>query len=255
MIEQRIVCLEGAVNFRDLGGYTGADGRRVRWRQLYRSGTTHLFNAAARERLAAMGIRAAVDLRSRQEQAEHPHAFGAIADFSYLSCNHDHVAGNLVGALRDPRLNAAAVREEMLQLYRELPYAFRDVLQMLFRSAALGPLPLVFNCAAGKDRTGVAAALLLIALGVDWPEVEADYLLTERCVPDIMRAVLASRMGRRLAAIDPQALLPLFGVDRTYLAAMRESVAARSGSFDNYFAVELALEPDLLAALRERLLG
>jgi protein-tyrosine phosphatase len=252
--DKRILWLEGGLNFRDLGGYYAADGKRIRWGLLYRSGTTHALSAAAREHLAEIGIRAAVDLRSVQEQQEHPHALATLADIVYVAHAHREVAGNLMEMLADPRLSGARLTAEMVNLYRGLPYEFGGIFAQLFRSVALGPLPLVFNCTAGKDRTGVAAALLLTALGVAWDDVVRDYLLTEQFVPAITDSVLSSRLGQRLAQLDPGITAPLFGVDRAYLDAMREEISKRSGSFERFFNDELGLDGGLLATLRGRLL-
>jgi protein-tyrosine phosphatase len=251
----RFVSVAGGVNFRDLGGYTGAGGRRIRWRHLYRSGATHQFDDAARRRLVDLGVRVAVDLRSAAEQREHPHGLAGLPDVAYVAADHDGLGGNLMQLLAEPQTEAAHLREEMLELYRNLPYEFSGVYRRLFLSAAEGPLPLVFSCAAGKDRTGVAAALLLHALGVSWQDIEADYLLTEQFIPDIMRALLSSKVGRYMALIDPEVVAPVFSADRAYLGAMREAVAARSGSLDAYLRGALGLGDGVLDVLRGRLLA
>jgi protein-tyrosine phosphatase len=250
----RIVSLEGGINFRDLGGYPGADGRRVRWRQLFRSGSTHALSPASRQLLKTMGIRAAVDLRSRQEQDEHPHALCTDDGCEYLAFDHNHAGGDLLEMLRRVDVDASQLHLAMVQLYRELPYQFTEVYRSLFQVAASGPLPMVFNCTAGKDRTGVAAALLLTALGVAWEDIEADYLLTRQFFADIMNSVIASRWGARLSRLDPGTIAPLFGVDPSYLEGMRDAILARSGSFERYFQHDLQLEPALLDGLRRRLL-
>jgi protein-tyrosine phosphatase len=250
----RIVSLEGGINFRDLGGYLGADGRRVRWRRVFRSGSTHALSPASRQLLSALGIRAAVDLRSRQEQDEHPHALCAEGGCEYLAFDHDHSGGDLLTLLERPDIHASHLHLAMAQLYRELPYQFTEIYRELFRVLARSPLPMVFNCAAGKDRTGVAAALLLTALGVAWEDIEADYLLTQQFVAEIKNSVIGSRWGRRLTRLDPVTIAPLFGVETSYLTAMREAILVRSGSFERYFQNDLKLEPALLQELRERLL-
>jgi protein-tyrosine phosphatase len=252
--DPRIIALTGGVNFRDLGGYTGAGGRCIRWQHLYRSGATHLLDAAARQQLRDMGIRVAVDFRSTAEQREHPHGLSGMPEVTYLAAPHGGLGGNLMQMLAEPALEAAHLRAEMLQLYRTIPFDFGGVFQLLFRGAAHGPLPLVFSCAAGKDRTGVAAALLLRALGVSWAQIEADYLLTERFVPDIMRALRPSHAGRRLAQVDPGVIAPVFSADREYLHAMRTAIEERCGSLETYFNIELQLEPGVIETLRERLL-
>jgi protein-tyrosine phosphatase len=251
----RIIPLQGGINFRDIGGYTAAGGRRVRWNCLFRSGTIHLLTADDRERLESLGIRAAIDLRSNRERQELPHGLIGDADVLYWAHDHDHVGGDLMKMLlRDPNSEAAHLRDAMVQLYRELPYHFTEAYRQLFSSVSAGALPLVFNCAAGKDRTGVAAALLLSVLGVAWDDVMADYLLTESVVPDIIRMFGGTKMGGILRRLGPQVSAPLFCVDRAYLDAMRQSIMIRSGSMENYCLSELRLESALLETMRRRLL-
>lgn len=172
----------------------------------------------------------------------------------YTACDHERLGGNLMSMLEDPDLQAMDLRDAMIEHYRQLPYELGNVYQQLFRNVAAGPLPLVFNCAAGKDRTGIAAALLLSALGVVWEDIMIDYLLSERFVPDILRMLDSSRAGKMLNRSNPQTIAPLFGVDRAYLDAMRQGIVARNGSIENYLLSELSLEPDVLEALRQRLL-
>jgi protein-tyrosine phosphatase len=252
--ETRIISLQGGINFRDLGGYVGADGRRIRWRRLFRSGSTHVLSDADRRSLADLGIRTAVDLRSNQERQEHPHGLAGQNDVLYRGFDHNRAGGNLLRMLEQPQLEATHLHEGMVELYRELPYEFGDIYQQLFRTVAAGPLPLVFNCAAGKDRTGVAAALLLNALGVNWENIVADYLLSEQFVPDIIRIFRGTKAGQMLGQIDPLIVAPLFSVDRAYLEAMRGSIIARNGSFQDYYGSQLGLEPEIIERLRMRLL-
>lgn len=250
----RTVALEGGINFRDLGGYQGVAGRRTRWHCLFRSGTTHLLTPSDRKRLAEIGIRAVVDLRSNKERQEHPHGLMGQHNILYWANDYDHVGGNILQMLSDPHLDAAHLRDLMIELYRELPYVFSDAYRHLFHQATSGPLPLVFNCAAGKDRTGVAAALLLCALGVAWEDIVADYLLTEKFVPDILRIFRCSQMDTMSRRLSAHVVAPLFGADRAYLEAMREAITVRSGSIEEYFVSTLFLTGDMVDALRRRLL-
>ncbi len=253
-IQTRIVPLQGGINFRDLGGYAAAAGRRVRRGHLFRSGTTHSLSESDRLLLAGLGIRAVVDLRSNAERLEHPHGLAGYAEVLYTAYDHERMGGNLMRMLEDPDLQAVRLRDAMIEHYRHLPYEFSDVYQQLFRNVATGPLPLVFNCAAGKDRTGVAAALLLSALGVAWEDIMADYLLTSQFVPDILRTFRSSKAAKMLSRWNDVAVAPLFGVDPAYLDAMREAIVVRDGSIDNYFRSELALDSRVLEDLRQRLL-
>jgi protein-tyrosine phosphatase len=253
--ENRIIKLEGGINFRDMGGYALEDGRRIRWRCLFRSGTTDALTAADRESLATLRIRSAVDLRSNHERAEFPHGLAEDSGVHYQTFDHDRIGGDLIKMLEHPRLQPKHMHFAMMRLYSELPYEFGDIYQELFRALVHGSLPLVFNCAAGKDRTGVAAALVLVAVGVPWEDVAADYMISEQFVADVVRKFSASAMGGRLARIDKEIAAPIFEVRCEYLETMRDSIIERSGSMANYLRRELRLDSEMLQALRQRLIG
>jgi protein-tyrosine phosphatase len=250
----RIIALEGGLNFRDLGGYVGRDGRRIRWRRLFRSGIIHTPSESDRNRIVRLGIRAVIDLRSNLERREGPHVLGGQDNVHYWAFDHDGVGGNILKMLGEPAAEAAHFRDVMIELYRELPFEFRDAYRQIFQHAAVGPLPLAFNCAAGKDRTGVAAALLLSALGVDWNDILADYLLSEQFIPAMLRAFRSPRNNMVPEHVNRDAIAPVFAVDPAYLEAMREAIEARSGSLENYLLSDLSLEPRILEMFRRRIL-
>jgi protein-tyrosine phosphatase len=252
--ERRIVHLQGGVNFRDLGGYRGADGLHVRWQAIFRSGTTHLLCEADRQRLADIDIRTIVDLRSNRERQEHPHGLLRSPGVVYWAHDHERVVGTLNRMLRNPYIQAAQMRAAMIDLYQNLPYQLIDVFKELLSRVSSAPLPLAFNCAAGKDRTGVASALLLSALGVAWDDVLADYMLTEQFVPDILRIFGWQEDGAIQALDDPEVVPTLFGVSPLYLEAMRDELIRRSGSIENYLFSSLGLDTTALQRLRQRLL-
>jgi protein-tyrosine phosphatase len=127
-------------------------------------------------------------------------------------------------------------------------------LRALFSLLIRGPLPLVFNCSAGKDRTGVAAALILISLGVPWNVVVADYLISATTVRAQRSLLQSSRAGTLLGALEPATVEALLGTEPVYLEAMRESIEKRNGSIDSYLRDELELRKDDLRTLRSRLL-
>lgn len=133
--ERRLIPLEGGRNFRDLGGYLTSDGRRVKWRKLFRSGSMAGLTAADYGSLSSLSIKIVCDLRTAQE---------------------------IEAELSTPKMARAA----MIQGYRRLPFEQVPAHRELFRRLAAGDVPLVFNCSAGKDRAGTAAALILSALGV-----------------------------------------------------------------------------------------
>ena len=251
---QRFITLRGCVNFRDLGGYLGEGGRPIRWGLVFRSGSTHQLDEADRTRLAGLGIRTVIDLRSSRERDEYPHALAGLPDVAYWAAEHDHASGNLSRMLKDSTVDEQRMGLVLCQVYRTLPYEFSDAYRHFLSSLAFAPLPLAFNCAAGKDRTGVAAALLLSALGVAWDDIVADYLLSERAKDEVMRLYGWTEAKVAAEGYNPRAVGTLLGVDARYLQAMHEEVIRRSGSIEGYLLSELGLDASVIEAVRARLL-
>jgi protein-tyrosine phosphatase len=215
---------------------------------------THSLNDQDRISLGDLGIRTVIDLRSNGERQGRPHGLLGWQGIQYWAHDHDRIGGNLTQVLANPDLETGHLHTAMLELYRQLPYDFIEAYRQIFLTVASGQVPLVFNCAAGKDRTGAAAALLLAVLGVAWEDILADYMLTEQFVPDIVRAFRASETSDRLGRLGPDAVATLFGVAPIYLEAMRESLIERSGSLENYLLTELNLPSIVLETVRARLL-
>lgn len=176
---ERALPLAGASNFRDLGGYGAADGRRVRWRRLFRS--DHL--AALTERdaavLAPLHLARVVDFRGRQERAALPYELPAVR-YRSVPIEPTVVRRYRELAERGERLDAAHAQRLMLDTYQGFVADDAPQLAEFFEQLLAEDTPLVFHCTAGKDRTGYAAALLLLALGVSRDVVLQDYLLTNR---------------------------------------------------------------------------
>jgi protein-tyrosine phosphatase len=252
--KSRVPDLEGALNFRDLGGYRATDGRSVRWHCVYRSGTTHALTAGDIARLGAQGIRYAFDLRSNKERRDQPNRLRDIANLEYRFRDHDHLPGDIRRLLESPETRAEHTHQMMIDLYRTLPFEFADAFRTLFSHITDGDIPLVFNCTAGKDRTGVAAALLLTALGVPRDTVLEDYLLTGQFFERSCDLILREGTMPLLATLDRTIWEPLMRVHPEYLEAMFERLTSSHGSVEGYLLDQLGLDAAQLEALRSRLL-
>jgi protein-tyrosine phosphatase len=173
-VPERQVRFENNFNFRDLGGYPTADGRVVRWRRLYRSDDLARLGEVDRERFTALGIRTVVDLRRAEEVA----ADGRIPQFDGFTYRHVDLPHPYW-----PSVQFADTAERvryLVQRYHELTSEAADGIGEALRLIAdEHRAPLVFHCIAGKDRTGVVAALTLSLLGVADDDVAADFALSE----------------------------------------------------------------------------
>jgi protein-tyrosine phosphatase len=235
--------LAGASNFRDLGGYSGRDGRMVRWRQIFRSNHLGHLTEADIEALRPLGLKSAFDFRGTEERAD---AMCAVAEIMVHSLP---IEPTVTAELRS-RLAAGApvlpadalkvMRDSYRNYVRQNTPSYRALFSHLLEDRA----PLVIHCTAGKDRTGFACALILHALGVPEAAIAEDYLLTNRFyrrpttssdLPDDVRQVLGS-------------------VESSFLGAAFDAISADYGDLESYFSRGLGLGAGERARLEARYL-
>jgi protein-tyrosine phosphatase len=231
--------IPGVLNFRDLGGYPAAGGRCTRWNVLYRSGTMHAMTATGVQQLTTYGIRHAYDLRSNSERQDRPSTLSQLQGVDYRYDDHNAIPGDIARMIRNSDARADLSKSMMVSLYRRLPFDFRNAYRTLFGHLENGSLPLVFNCTAGKDRTGVAAALILRAVGVPHELIIEDYLLSERCFDRSCEIILEGSAATLFAGVDREIWEPLMRVHADYLNAAFDEIDRSYGSVDRYFTDEL----------------
>lgn len=247
-MQDRVIALQGARNFRDLGGYPAEGGCRVRWRALYRSGHLAALTPQDEQTLARLGVARAFDFRGVQERAAEPYRVPGLVQHALTI--EPSVAQRIDVLLQaGTALTAELMVELMTELYERLveqhASRFAELFEHLLGSA--GEAPLVFHCTAGKDRTGVAAALLLLALGVPRDVVEQDFLLSN---------VLHRPPPRPAKARDvPQdALTVLWSVRASYLQHALQVIEQRHGGLQHYLERHIGLAAPHRARLAERYL-
>lgn len=252
---QRLLPLEGGQNFRDLGGYRTSDGRTVKWGLIYRSGAMSRLTEKDFAYLASLGLKTVVDFRDNRERTSEPVNWPDAGKPTVHVRDYAMDNGMFMNALLKPGLSGDQARQAMATLYRDIPNLFADQYRLLFAELLTTNAPLAFNCSAGKDRTGVAAAILLTALGVDRETVIQDYLLSNqyfRPHPASMRADdPAMAMFRKLS---PDAIKALMGVDRTYLEGAFTTMDAYPGGMQAYYREKLGLDDVKIAWLRNKFL-
>jgi protein-tyrosine phosphatase len=240
----RIWRLQGAPNFRDLGGYVGQQGRPLRWRRLFRSDHLAHLTAADHGRLQALQIARTFDFRGIDERAATPYQLPGATQHSLaieptvLQRLHDIAAAGTT-------LTAPLVTELMNDLYRGLINDRADRFAELFQHLLDNDAPAVFHCTAGKDRTGIAAALVLLALGVPRDIVVADYLLTNELVRD--PALIDGHLPLEARAV-------LWRVQQGFLDTALGIVDADHGGVERYLTQRLRLSAAALRALAARYL-
>ncbi len=250
---RRVVALEGGRNFRDLGGYQTLDGRRVKWGKLFRSGSMARLTPADYERLSKLSIKTICDLRTIQERTAEPNKWCEVAGIAYWAREHSDSFGELRRVMMSGLSTPEMARAAMIEGYRQLPFEQAPAHQALFNRMAAGEVPLVFNCAAGKDRAGTAAALILSALGVPREIVVEDYVLTDRVVD--LEAIFMDRKRRNeLTDLSRGMVSAILKADAGYLHAALDAVEAKHGTVAGYVRDNLGVTEEALLAIRQNLL-
>ncbi|HEY2430688.1 MAG TPA: tyrosine-protein phosphatase [Acidimicrobiales bacterium] len=242
----RTIAFEAVFNFRDLGGYPAADGHEVRWRQLFRADGLHRLRPHEGEQFRALGIATVVDLRTDQEvevRGRFP-AEVASVDYHHLPLFDVEPDWHAYDDVEAPDYLARRYME-MLESGGE---AVGTTLELL---ASPGAYPLVFHCAAGKDRTGIVAAVTLALLGVPDEVIADDYAISHEAMArmNAWAEVHTPEVMERLAAYPPAVAGAQPRTMTCFLALLRE----RHGSLEG-LARDLGVGNVALAAIRRNLL-
>jgi len=241
--DARYVSLDGPLNFRDLGGLQTIDGRTVKWGTLYRSDKLSELSANDLDTLKQRKIRYVVDFRSPAEQEEEPDNFGDLNEISY---HHLPLYTKDVPVSWLERIVAMMSADDMGEvlvksnraLIRDSTDEYRAWFDLLLNE---DNTPMIFHCSGGKDRTGLATALLLTALGVPRDTIFEDYLATNDFVEESVNETLDKISFYSLGLIDPQDVRPVMMVDRKYLTAAFETIDELYGNMDVYLQDGLGL--------------
>ncbi|NBC35110.1 protein-tyrosine-phosphatase [Novosphingobium sp. FSY-8] len=242
--------LQGGRNFRDLGGYRTSDGRKVVWGQLYRSGSMTNLTLADYAYLQHRGLRVVCDLRDTRERGAEPVHWPERGAPRVLFDDYalDSAGFMPQGPMRE--WTADQARARLASSYPRMLVQFNGQYRRMFGELLAGHAPLAVNCSAGKDRTGIASALILTALGVPRATVIEDYLLTNTYLrPEtLMRG--AATANSAWAQLAPEVMRAMMAADRSYIEAAFAVVDAHAGGAEGYLRDELGLDARALRRLR-----
>ena len=244
----------GGTNFRELGGYEADEGKHVKWGQIWRGiPTCKLTGEADRAKLDALGLRLILDLRSVEEAKKEPDYVpdGArLVQICGLCAEDGHEIAFAPGDIDRLMASAPEGYDVPRVMYRRMltgNKAFKE----LFRALEAGETPILFHCSAGKDRTGVAAMLILLALGASDETICADYAQTNVCRRAEIEAVMQEHADE--IAADPSCrnhYYRMAGVSPEAAPFVLDTIRSQFGSAENYLEAEYGLTPARLMRLR-----
>lgn len=253
---ERILGFQGGCNFRDIGGYRARQGSSTRWGKVYRAGVLTYFTDDDHAPLTDLQVRSICDLRRAEEREREPTRW-PHANVNALFWDDGIVTPTIRKLAADRPKNAAGMFDTMIALYRALPEWMGPRIGGMFATIAQGDVPMVVHCAAGKDRTGIAVAVLLRSLGVPEETVIEDYLLTNTA--GNFEEFIRSRHQAQLGVADthsPLLSMPedmrrvLFSADTAFLEAAFEQI----GDIEAYLAQAAGVTPQVLDRVRSALL-
>jgi protein-tyrosine phosphatase len=244
---RREVKLQGAINFRDIGGYPTKDGGHVKWGRIYRSAALSNLTPGDLQKLQGLSLAFVVDFRGPYEVKAAPDRLPAnvtrlslpagsetIGDTSYMR--------NMIQRMR----MSDSVMYEFYSDVRPFQARYEPVFQELLtlnKDSAL-----LFHCTAGKDRTGIATALILYALGVDEQTILDDYVATDYYRNIENKRAIAGMM--KFYGLSEATAMNMMAAREDYLKATFAAINAKYGTMDNYLEKEMGLDKEKLKKLR-----
>lgn len=254
--------IASAPNLRDIGGLSLPDRARIRTGLVYRSSALNRLAGDDAIAFARLGIRSVHDLRTATERAAQPDRLPPGCEYVVADVIADQPPGGsaewaaLLGSPKAARARLAdgGARAMWTQQYREFVVfdSARAAYGRLLRSiASETSRPVVFHCSTGKDRTGWAAAVLLLLLGAGHDQVVDDFTRSNLHVGPMFEPILEEFAGR---GGDPELLWPIVGVFPEYLEAGLDEVQRAFGGLDGYLEDGLGIDAETKAAIRDALI-
>ncbi len=242
------------MNFRELGGYITEDGRRIPYGLFYRSAGLPYLTEDEKKRFETLNIRFILDLRTSRESIRDPDpVFPGVTYLNHSgiqSAGGDEIDFSPAG-MRKIGNDGEEQLQKLTEYYRKMPFQ-NEAFHVLIENVRMHNVPLLFHCAAGKDRTGIASALLLLLLGTDEETAVQDYLLSNEYRKELIEE--EKEISRELIAKDParkRLILMLQGVDERIIREVLSSIKERYGNYEEYFRIEHGIDEEALNDIRD----
>ena len=249
------VRLEGNYNLRDLGGYETADGRVVKTGRLFRSDELHGLTDADLDVIAELGVRVMFDLRNEEERRLKPNRIPPdVVVHERQAPPQEKQGRTLEEQVAQGERPIQADDDEFGAVYVALlTYLGKELRHIVELAAEADEKPLLFHCVAGKDRTGIAAAILLGLLGVPDETILDDYELTTQLWTPYRLEQLADFIAEH--GLDADNMRMIASARRPVLQKALDHIHATWGTYETYAVDQLGVDQKVVANLRDSLLG
>ena len=254
----KIIDFKDIVNFRELGGYIAKDGRQVKEGQFYRSARLTGLCEEEREKFLSLGIKVILDFRSKGEinQYKDPEFSGienkAISAILEMDGNEkdfdpEHLFKQTPEEMKQDEL-------DFMEIYKAMPFGNKAYVYM-FECMLTEKMPILFHCTAGKDRTGIAAALIFMALGVERKVIEEDYMVTNICCADNIEKIVTKHYKDGDPEYVKHYLSGIGGVCLHNLTAAIDEIEKRYATYEDFLLNEYNLDTAKLDKLKSMYLA
>lgn len=248
IISNRSIDMDNVSNFRDLGGYFTSDEKQMRWGKVYRSGHLSNSNLFDQDKLKRLGIKTIIDFRSDEDRKAHPY-------FTNITKINIPIIPGDIYSIKDKLITEGFTRSEtiiyMQEAYKEMledeADKFADVFDVLLDA---NNYPVLFTSFLGKDRTGIASALLLYALGVPDYTIEEDYLASNKYIDPKKTLSYSGTLPETVQ----ESMTALLSANSAYINYAFDYIKEKYGSIDNYLEKKVRVSRGKTIILRKLLL-
>lgn len=242
------------INFRDLGGYTCQDGRKIKNGYFYRSARLIDLNEEEWKILENLNLKTIYDFRSHHEISEKPDPYlkgVKLVEYSaILNPDGSEVDFSPTGIFDEMVYSRENNREFTQKVYGTLP--FSPAFKAFMNDIVNHEVPILFHCTAGKDRTGIAASILLLALGVSEQTIIEDYLLTNQYRAELIEDFLQKFPAKTQDEEESEILLSFEGVSARNIIYSLQQIKNQYSSYENYLKEVFSLGEKELSQLRDK---
>ncbi len=260
IVAEVLIPFKGTSNFRDIGGYKTKDGRRVKWNIFYRSDELAGLKEEDIEYLKSLGIKTILDYRSKGEVNAKPdpliEGIENLNISGMKSLDNSDVNFDLFSLIKESKsLEALGKPGELLKKgYLEMVFENKAFKKLMEYIEYPDKMPIIQHCTAGKDRTGIGSALILLALGVPEETVIEDYLLTNIYRSDMNEALIKSLSNLLMDEDSKEIFKSFMEVRREYIESALNAIKERYGTIDEYLEKEYGFNKEKRARLQQNYL-